>query len=527
VTGPRGRYEPGIVTKARDGVESPMRPVLGGRGGIRPRGGMIAVAIIAITVVAAGIGLAGSGLEELDGASGSPGSPASGTTGPDGSSSLVVGCVAVDPADVPEFRLASTTVGQVDVLHGQGSSEPVEGVARTADGSPSPDESSSTSSWPEPGVESTLELKAASLLLAVPVGDACVRRAVAEYVPDGVTSAPVIEFGDYSLDPPRKRVTLGRIPAGGWILRVVVDYSTDGTTDGPTAPIERFFKVHAVHDQSVLPEVTPAVPCSTPEPGAALPELSLVAGSDAPVRGVDTATYPGDVLRNGATVEGAFPDRFVILVDGEACATSWVIRWLDYETGGEVSEFSQENADQNPYRVSQNRIDLSGGVVGQTVLTAKLTFDGGRTEEAAWEVTISAPAPPIATIHGPGGDPTEGVLACGTSWSDGSDVGAYEACPEWTVPDGVGLITLRSGELLTVDVPGWTIQGWNVSCGTRGGPNLSDFVSAGGCDLGGGNAGPMLALPFDGEWLVLAYVGVLRDGVSISASYFFDVVVGP
>ena len=516
MTGPRSRYEPGSVGKARDGVEAPVRQVLGTRDGVRPRAGMIAVAIVAIMVVAAGIGLAGRGLPDSeaspsDGASGSP--AASGSARPERTPQPGVGCGTVKPADLPEFQLSST----------RGEAPAVEGVAAAA---PSPDASPPTASWPTPGLSSTLTMNGQSQLVLIPNDEACVLDAFAEFASPGSDGAPPITLGDFALDPPRKRVILGSLPGGAWVVRVVVRYATDATTGGEPPVIERFFAVNSVYDPNVSPEVTPTVPCGALDPGAPLPDLLLIAGDSPPVRGVDLATYPGDLLRNGALVNAAFPDRLVLLVDGEACATSWKIQWLDYATGAVISELAQENLDHNPYRVSQNRIDLSGGLVGQTVVTATLDFDGVRTARAAWEVTTTAPPVPELTVRGPVGDGVSGVASCGSGWSDASGLNAYESCPEWLISDDVGLITVRSGDILTADAPGWTLQNWSVACGTRGGPDHRQFENF-GCDLGGGVARPMNFLPYEGSVVLLVQISVIRDDISIYASYFVEVVVEP
>jgi hypothetical protein len=75
-----GGDRPGDPTAAaRDGVEAVVRPVLGARRGPRSQAGLVAVGVIAVSVVAAGIGFGGDHPEP-----GPSGGPSSATTDPSG-----------------------------------------------------------------------------------------------------------------------------------------------------------------------------------------------------------------------------------------------------------------------------------------------------------------------------------------------------------------------------------------------------------------------------------------------------------
>ena len=522
------RYQPGSAGgPVRAGVEAPVRPVLGGRRGIRQRLGLVTVAVVAITVVAAGIGLGGRGPlpDPSASASVSSAAPSSsdgrpapsrrpGTT-PGPTPMNASGCIPVDPADLPRFRLASTGPS-----------------GRAANGVDGPSDwalaTPQTSAWPVPLPSSALVVESTAALAIEPDDDACIRYAVAEYLAvKDIGGIPTpLGLGEINVFPPAPGVVLGGVPLGDWLVRVVTYYSTGVAGNEDKAVVERFFRVTTDLNPDVSPEITPAVPCVTPEPGAPV-GLSLQLGDGEPVPGVDLDTYRGNIANNGALVEGSGTDPLVLLVDGNACATSWSVQWLD-SGGGTMFEVVQANRSENPYLVSQNRIPLlpEQDIFGHIALSATVQLGLGRSVRAAWELQRSGPPLPPIEVQGPDGQTVAGVPGCGSGWNYADGRSSWEMCETTPIPDAVRLLSIRSGDIVTILTPGLTVQNWSVNCGTREGRGGGEFGYI-GCDLGGGMSGPMRFLPYPGRSVMQIYLS-LQSGVDqMYGSYFVEIFAEP
>jgi hypothetical protein len=429
-----------------------------------------------------------------------------------------LGCFPVTPGDLPTFQLRSTV--------GEDSARGVDGPVNWALVTPRAAE------WPTPNTLSALPLDPSASVVLITDEFACARIEVAEYIGVGdLRGTPTpFAFGEINNDPPRPRIVLGGLPAGDWIVRVGVYYATgdDGNEDRVGA--ERFFRVISGLGPGASPLVTPAVACVPLPADAPLPRLALVAGDDAPVLGVDVTTFAGDILHNGALVSGAFPERLEVRVVGDACATSWRISYRDGSNGSPLNEASQDNPGEIPFFVAQNRIDLSNAVFGQSVVSATVNFGRKRTAEAAWELTLVAPPPPVAEVSGPSGATIVARTGCGVGWTLSGGRSAYEACNESPVPDGLEVLTIRSGDAVRLTVPGWRILSWYVSCGDRS-PNGA-YGEVAGCGLGGGgdgtgDAGPARFLPFPGRHVVSIWINADRRGDTVGAQYFIEVDARP
>jgi hypothetical protein len=513
---------------ARDGVEAAVRPVLGGRRDVRSQAGLIAVAVIAITVVAAGIGLGGRGIEP---------SPSTSPSGPDPSrlatstspapsrrtrppATEMPGsvCVPADAADLPEIRLWST-LGNTPFVRG------VEGPPDWALSSPP------TAAWPTP--ERSLVLERSAAIVLVPDEGACIRYATAEYlgVEDlgGVPEA--LALGEINVDPPRSRVVLGSPPQGDWIMRVVAHFSVGAAGDDDVAVIERFFRVQSSGAPYATPYITPAVDCGDLLAGAALPRLSLVAGAGEPVLGVDMTTYPGDILHNGALVTGAFPDPIELRIEGDACATSWNILMVDPVSGEIRNAISEFNPTESLTFIAQNRIVFSFTPLGRSVVQATVTFGKTREARAAWELSVSGPPPPAAVVVGARGGEATARPGCGTSWTLAA-TSAFELCTTQAVPETLDVLTVRSGETVSLELPGWDLTSWWVGCGERSTDSSVIYQPIAECGLGGngdgtGPAGPVRFIPFPGRTIVAIYVSASRGADSVGAQYYVEVDVRP
>lgn len=526
-----GRHRPGDpAAAARPGVAAPVRPVVAGRRSLRDRAGLLAVAVVAIVVVAAGIGLGGRGTEPAprNSASTAP-SPTATSRHPTVFPVLTVpppaetpgfGCMLFSLRVLPEIRLWATT----------GEAAPVRGVPGPPDRALS---SPPTGAWPVPNRAAALILDQAATIVLVPDGRACIRSAVAEYLAvDDLGGSPVaFALGETTFNPPRPRVVLGTPPRGDWIVRVVASYSTGLAGNEDQAVIERFFRVTSGLGAEATPLVSPAVACARLPPGAPAPRLYLAAGEAEPVLGVDVETYPGDILNNGAIVTATFPERLEVRVAGDACATSWRIQFLDPLNGAvDMLQTAQDNPGENPYSISQNRIELPETLLGRSVVLATVSFGSNRFTRAAWELSLSGPPVPAAEVIRPDGDRAEARPGC-VAWT-AAGRSAFVVCDRSPLPGTLGVLTVPIGSAVRIDVPGWQLTSWNVSCGTRSSRANGGFEPLSGCSLGSGGdgtgpAGPALFLPFPGRTIVVAWISARRAGDTVSAPYYVEILAEP
>ena len=527
-----GGHRPGDPTAAaRDGVAAAVRPVLGGRRGLRNQAGLIAVAVFAISVVAAGIGLGGRGTEPPPRTSPSGPDPSPSATSTSPAPSRVkdppptempgFGCVPVDPADLPEIRLWSTT-GDTPLVRG------FEGPPDWALTSPP------TAAWPVPTDKDALVLERSAAIILVPDQGACLRYAVAEYLAvDDLGGVPeTLALGEINVNPPRARVVLGSPPQGDWIIRVVAYYSTGIAGEEDQAVIERFFRVQSSSAPDATPYITPAVDCGDRLAGRPLARLSLVVGAGEPVLGVDMDTYPGDILHNGALVTGAFPDPIELRIEGDACATSWNIEMLEPLRGDVMNGIGEYNSTETRTFIAQNRIVFSFTPLGRSVVQATVRFGRTQVARAAWELAISGPPAPVAVIVGSGGEEATAQPGCGTSWNLAGGASGADVCTTQGMPETLDVLTVRAGEIVSLDLPGWDLTSWWVGCGERAIDNSGSFQSIAECGLGGNGdgsapAGPVRFIPFPGQTIVVIYFSASRAGESISAAYYVGVDARP
>jgi hypothetical protein len=426
-------------------------------------------------------------------------------------------CVPADVADLPELRLSST-LGDTPLVRG------VEGPPDWTLSSPP------TAAWPTP--ERSLVLERSAAIVLVPDEGACIRDVVAEYlgVEDLGGAAEALALGEINVDPPRSRVVLGSPPQGDWIIRVETYFST-GVAGQEEAVIERFFRVQSFSAPYATPYITPAVDCGDLLAGATLPRLSLVAGAGEPVLGVDMATYPGDILHNGALVTAAFPDPIELRIEGDACATSWNILMVEPVRGEVMNAVSEFNPSESLTFIAQNRIVFGFTPLGRSVVQATVKFGKTREAQAAWELSVSGPPPPEAVVVGARGGEATARPGCGTSWTL-AETSAFELCSDQAVPETLDVLTVGSGEIVSLDLPGWNLTSWWVGCGERSTDVAVRYDPIAECGLGGngdgtGPAGTVRFIPFPGRTIVAIYVSASRGDDFVSAQYYVEVDVQP
>jgi hypothetical protein len=527
MTIPGSRYEPADPTvRSPGGAGSPIRPVVGRRG-LRQQAGIVAVAVVAIAVVAAGVGLGRQENEALPGPSGTPPPASAAATaaspGPSRPATPAptelpgLGCLPVAPDDLPEFRLSSSpAVG-----------DPVGGSRRRLVAGDPP-----TSAWPVPLELSALVLDPSASLVLEPDDPVCVRYTVAEYLAVGDLGKAPSQLGPgaTNVNPPRSSVVLGALPAGDWVVRAVAYYSTGVAGDEDQAIVERFFRVITGLAPDATPMMTPTVACVALPADAPLPELSLMVGDGEPVPGTEPPADPAP--GSDAALTATYRDRLVIGVAGDVCATSWRVQFLvSGFTRVVVNDILQENPGDNPFLVSQNRIELTSATFGRTIVSAVVSFGRSRQTTAKWDLTVTAPAPPAAEVLGPAGSRVPALTGCGASVTLADGRSAWEYCERSTVPDGLAVLRVKAGQVVRLDVPGLPIVSWWVSCGERSASDGS-YVDPGNCQLGGAGdglreVGPARFLPFPGRHIVSAWITVRRGDETISAQYFADIEVEP
>lgn len=514
---PRRRQQPADPAVApRGGIEAPVRPVLSKTGDRRQRASLVAVAAIGIVVVAAGIGLergtgpapsggpSGSALTEASSSGGAP-TPETGPTEIPGS-----GCVPVEPGQVPEFTIWPS----------DGSADPRRGVPGPPDWAGASDP---VAAWPIPDVASAVKLAQLASLVLLPTNDACFRYAVAEYVPTNRRAGAVPRsLGEMNLNPPRKRVVLGALPGGDWLLRVVAYYSTGVASGEDKAVIERFFRVRTAGPDpapSRTPEISPSVPCSGVIGTVAAPSLQI--GAAPGVTGMELTTSDPSEVAMAPLLSGDMAGQFVIRLAGDACATSWRYRWLDGTTFGELNNGSVENPGEDPGYIAQNRIEIGDGLIGDVFLVIELGYGLGIDATFAWHVRLSPPELPVPRASVNGGPAVLLRPGCGVvSTAQGR---RYESCSNFGPPAKLDLLTIRDGDVVEVQVPGWDVRSWNASSGSRDVPGGFGSTS----NLGGDSSLPIRFVPLPGRFVVLVYIGVVRDGVDISAPFWLEIEALP
>jgi hypothetical protein len=372
-----------------------------------------------------------------------------------------------------------------------------------------------------------LVLDPSALLVLEPDDPVCVRYAVAEYlaVGDLGKAATPLGPGATNVNPPRSSVVLGALPAGDWVVRVVTYLSTGVAGDEDGVVLERFFRVITGLAPDATPMMTPAVACAPLPADAPLPGLTLTVGDAAPVPGAVPTASPD------AVVTGTYRDHLIIAVAGDVCATSWRIQSVAPEAPTQIlNEVVQDNPGDNPFLVSQNRIDVQSATSGRTIVSAMVSFGRSRQTTARWNLELTAPTPPVATVIGPTGSRVPALAGCGASVTFPDGRSTWEYCQFITVPDGLEVLRVKAGQVVRLDVPGLPIVSWWASCGDRS--PTGAYVDPGNCNFGGaGNGereiGPARFLPFPGRHIVSAWVTVRRAGETIGAQYFADIEVEP
>ena len=509
------------------GVEAPIGPVLPAPRRSRDRFRILAVTAIAVVVVGAGIGLAGNGPSDTATASRSPGSSLASTAPaslpPSGGQPTRVlptqnaglACAPVRPGSPVELRVSSdaSTIA------------PTEGLTAAAGPTAS---GSTTATWPVPPESLAARLAGAANLLLVPDLDACVRSVLAEYRPADPTLKGPFPIALRSLDvtPPRNPVTLGPMPTGDWVVRVVASFSTGIAEQKDAGVAERFFRVISGSGAGPLPtpETSPAVPCA-PLPASATPPGMTIAGTDqGEVPGIPPGTGPPAVLT--ATIG----DPLEIRSAGDACARSWIIDATNIDTGASFNIENQENPTNDPFRFAQNRWRLLSLPTGLLQMTATMRYSADVQVSRRWSLIVSAPDFPPTVFRAPDGTTVVAAQGCEAIWAFPSGSGGAHSCTGPTIMGDLQTLDVPAGSPVRLEAQdGWTITSWSGTCGTiSAGGSFDPFAVVDGCDLGASLApGPVVFLPRPNAPVVRLYVSLQRAGVVASNDVYVTIRTAP
>jgi hypothetical protein len=365
-------------------------------------------------------------------------------------------------------------------------------------------------------------------------GGACIRHLVADAAPATLGHVPdqseriVLRGGPE--DPPTAAPPLGSLPAGDWVVRVVAQFETGVSGPGGLVIGERFFRIRVgpgpyptptvppTPEPEPTPRVTPAALCGPVPTDASLLEVQLSAPGVAGIAGTHEFGEPPDVsIGLGDTAE--------LTIVGAACATSWTIATL---TGnGETYDSEDfENPEQNPDYAAQNRWRVRVPV-GEHRLVATLRFGPDLEVSREWRVIGLDFTVPETFLVGANGSRVLALPGCGLTLELANGYSAGDSCGAIGYPAGLEVLHVPAWSAVVLEIPGWTIIGWNGSCGhvvtDVSGPEHFEWVCSLGGFQGGSGAlppGPARFLARPGEFVVQAYVTATRDGDQFSVPMF-------
>jgi hypothetical protein len=468
------------------GLESSIGPVLGGPRRSRERARIVAVGVVAVVVLAAGIGLVGNGATGLTPSTAStsaslgPSEPIAATSespSTAGATRTAASCTLVRPGHLPEIRIGSGGA----LLVGS------EGLPRAA-ASPGPPDGAGA--WPAPPIGTAFHLAGSGgILLLLADLDACVQFVSAEYQPadPSLTGPFPIRFRTMEVSPPRSIVPLGPLPDGDWIVRVTAAFLEFAPTASPTPPesTERFFRVivgPGTRPSDAPTEVAPTVPCGPWDGASQPPDLFLTGTQDGSVPGIPPGTGPPPVTY------GSMGSAIEIRTTGDACALSWSISAMNIDTNRSATFDAQDNAAYDPFLAAQNRWLLHNVPTGLLEMTATVHYSADVAVSRRWALIVEPLDFPAVVFRGPDGSTVDGAPGCGAQWTLSAGTGGEVSCTGSPILADVQELAAAPGSVIRVDVPGWTVGTWASACGKLDWTvsQSQPFVAIDSCDLGGG-----------------------------------------
>jgi hypothetical protein len=449
----------------------PNPPSFPGRRSGSTRG--VGLAVAALVLLTAGVAAGGI----LETTTPSPSSSSSGATPSDGSLAATDGpCVQTPLTRVPPFVIG------------------VEGSTLTASGragySHRPDGEERGPGWIVP--------TSAGVIVAAPSGaafevrtteGACVRHILAAYASalfDHPEPSDVHRLADGQIEPPTQSPTLGTLPDGDWVIRVLIHFETGDRSAAGLVAGERFFRVRvgsgpfptaaATPTPEPTPRVTPSAACKPAPTAVDEVDVVLAAPGDKAVAGVQDGASP-PVVELGVGEVGE------LSIVGDLCATGWNITSLDATSGTVVSADKLDNAADDPTYASQNHWRVSIRV-GTFDLIARLHLGPGLDVVRVWRVVGQEFAVPETLLRAENGEVVAALPGCGLSIQLTSGYSTGNVCEGLGFPEGLAELHVPAWSPVIIDIPGWTITGWYGQCGRVVADVGSEWFEQ-SCDLGG------------------------------------------
>ncbi|MBI2763345.1 MAG: hypothetical protein HYX54_06295 [Chloroflexi bacterium] len=508
------------VFDAIESLTDPGRPPGGGpplRGLGPARGAGAAVGILALLV----IGIVVGNISMAADPTGSPGpSSASSSSARPSGSPEIAGCRSPRQGEFPAVTLGIP-----------GETRLVEGLFGFGTGYGQP---TAEPAWQIPPASTALVVGADSRLVVGTRLRACFRHLIVQYqLTEPMQRDAGLQPFNADIEPSSGTITIDGPPDGDWVGRVTADFDTFGTLPGDVVTVT-YFRILSGSGPFVTgpstqrptpsPVVSPAVPCGSLPPTLDV-GVSLFIGSDLPVAGaLGDAAVPAEVhIRPG--------DGIRMIVDGEACAVSWVIDLLDSESGvGTVIDSISNEAD-DPAFAAQNRWDLA--ITGRSgILTADLRFRGGLRVIRTWNLVADPFDVPALFLIGPSGTRFEASAGCGLGLELSNGYQAADSCGSIGYKPGPEALRVQAYRTIHLDLPGWQILSWGASCGRVTTLDAPQFDSPDGCGLGGGSSdsgGPLLDPPAfvlpPGDTVIQVGIGAVDVGGNrFNVNYYAHVI---
>jgi len=425
------------------------------------------------------------------------------------------GCRQLDAgASLPPFRLAAG---------------PGDTGVRGLPGTPRPRFGTAYPDWHLPGPELALEAAPASDLRLVLATGVCAARVEVEAAPAELGNDPGLpdrqELLREFLDPVRDHVDFVAPSRGDWGLRIVVEYwSADSTGN---ARVEAFFRVRlgrgpfSSASGAPGPVVTPAVPCGPAPTRSEDIVLALTTGGSDPVPGVE----PGDELPVVVVGPG---EAIEIAVATSACATSWTI---DVGTADSSTTIDGvPNPADDPASAAQNRWRFTLLALDEADLVVSARFGPSVLVERRWRVTGAPFEVPAAFVVAADGRRAEAHPGCGLGLELANGFSMEDECGSIGYDGSGARFEVDAGEVVDLEVPGWTIVRWTGQCGQLtevDGVNVFEYE---GCGLGGfavdvGASAPpaRFLLPPGDRIVMLLITATTLDGDRFTVPYFLPV----
>ena len=369
-------------------------------------------------------------------------------------------------------------------------------------------------------------------------GDRCIRFLVAERAPASVSdpdAGDVRPLVDAAVTPSSPSPTLGSLPNGDWVLRVTAYFETGlGGSEGLVIG-QRFFRVQV--GDGPFPTVRPRpTPNPDPTPGPT-PEIACgEAPTDATAVRLDLGGPGSDAVAGVPegvdlpVLEVPLGEELEIGTAGDACALSWTISIFETDTGTPIEVMSVLNPSDDPAFASANRWPLDIPV-GNYDVVAALHMGPGLDLVRFWRVNREAFTVPDVVLTGTDGVSVEAVPTCGLSVNLHNGYSRSEECGLLVVPDDLPELRVPAWSRVELEIPGWSLNSWNGSCGQLEADGAGGNYFAQECTLGGfyseaglETMGPAQFLARPGSQLVQVYVDAASDEGSFSVALFVRVV---